>query len=246
NYYADPDGVVRKGDNSPPDTSTHNTPNSPYYTGSSGRDARPVMLNRPFRSVADLGYAFRDVPWCSLDFASAMSADGGLLDLFCLNENQNELRAGVVNINSAGEEVLKTLLLNAGRDPAATGGTPLTGAEATTIARAIRTALGPPAAPTFSVQTAADLPELTSLVAADMPDRFKFKREVLARSFADIHNGRTWNLLIDVIAQSGRYLPASTSLDDFVVEGERRYWLHVAIDRRTGKVVSRFLEPVSQ
>jgi len=26
------------------------------------------MLNRPFRNVAELSYAFRDLPWKSLDF----------------------------------------------------------------------------------------------------------------------------------------------------------------------------------
>ncbi|MCA1658742.1 MAG: hypothetical protein LC627_05540, partial [Verrucomicrobiaceae bacterium] len=60
----------------------------------------------------------------------------------------------------------------------------------------------------------------------------------------DTCQARTWNLMIDVIAQSGRYPPTATTLRDFVVEGEKRYWLHVAIDRFTGEVIDRQLEAV--
>jgi hypothetical protein len=43
---------------------------------------------------------------------------------------------------------------------------------------------------------------------------------------------RTWNLLIDVIAQSGKYKPKSDLTGtNFVVEGEKRYWVHIALDR---------------
>ena len=50
--------------------------------------------------------------------------------------------------------------------------------------------------------------------------------------------------MIDLIAQSGRYPPNATSLSQFVVEGEKRYWLHVAIDRFTGEVIDQQLEAV--
>jgi len=50
--------------------------------------------------------------------------------------------------------------------------------------------------------------------------------------------------MIDVIAQSGRYPPNASTLSDFVVEGEKRYWLHVAIDRFTGEVIDQQLEEV--
>ena len=45
---------------------------------------------------------------------------------------------------------------------------------------------------------------------------------------------RTWNLFIDVIAQTGRYSPDATSVTEvnkFTVEGEKRYWLHIALGR---------------
>ncbi len=50
--------------------------------------------------------------------------------------------------------------------------------------------------------------------------------------------------MIDVIAQSGRYPANAESLANFVVEGEKRYWLHVAIDRFTGEVIDQQLEAV--
>jgi hypothetical protein len=50
--------------------------------------------------------------------------------------------------------------------------------------------------------------------------------------------------MIDVIAQTGRYPPNAASLVNFVVEGEKRYWLHVAIDRFTGQIIDQQLEPV--
>ena len=50
--------------------------------------------------------------------------------------------------------------------------------------------------------------------------------------------------MIDVIAQSGRYPPTASNLTDFVVGGEKRYWLHVAIDRFTGEIIDQELEAV--
>ncbi|XHR31246.1 MAG: hypothetical protein ACFUZC_11970 [Chthoniobacteraceae bacterium] len=241
--YADPDGTTRKADSNPLTTANHSHSNSPFYINSS--DGRPIVLNRPFRSVAEMGYAFRDDPWRTLNFSSQDSADQGLLDLFCLNENTQELRAGVVNLNSASQNVLAAILVNAYRDPSSTDETPLSTTDAATIAQAIRTQLGSPSAPSLVIKNAADLPLLANKIASSLPDRFKFKREAFTRSFADIVNGRTWNFLVDIIAQSGRYrTSAPSSLNDFMVEGEQRYWLHIAIDRYTGKVIAQLLEPI--
>jgi hypothetical protein len=76
--------------------------------------------------------------------------------------------------------------------------------------------------------------------------KVKACREAFVRTLADVGQTRTWNLMIDLVAQAGRYPPNATSLDQFVVEGERRYWLHVAIDRFTGTVIDENLEPVTQ
>jgi hypothetical protein len=287
--YTDPDytlatknQIARQGDSNPPpgftkaSYATHGI-DSPYTysrfpntTGMPGAlsiptDAQPIMLNRPFTSVAEMGYAFRDDPWRTLNFSSYDSADGGLLDFFCLNENDSATRAGVVDINNASVELLTALLMNAYRDPVipTTGASnpagslatpnatpPLALADATKIAQGIRTALGPVNNPTMVLRNVADLPLLITKMAkatpSPLPDTFKYKREAIVRALADIMNTRTWNLMIDVIAQSGRYPTTATTLDNFVVEGERRYWVHVAIDRFTGRVTASRVEPVTE
>jgi hypothetical protein len=78
-----------------------------------------------------------------------------------------------------------------------------------------------------------------SLLDASVP---KTQRESIVRALGEAGQIRTWNLLIDVIAQSGRYPPNAQTLSDFVVEGEKRYWLHIAIDRFTDDVIDQQLE----
>jgi hypothetical protein len=74
----------------------------------------------------------------------------------------------------------------------------------------------------------------------------KERREVIVRALAGSGQVRTWNVLIDVVAQSGHLPPNATGFNDFLVTAEQRYWAHVAIDRYTGQVVSLQLEPVSE
>ena len=60
------------------------------------------------------------------------------------------------------------------------------------------------------------------------------QKETIARALAEMGQTRTWNLLIDVIAQTGRYSPDATDINQankFIVEGEKRYWLHIALGR---------------
>src|SRR5262249_26252680 len=66
--YADNDGVTRPADAIYSDGTAGTGSSTPYYVGSTAY--RPVFLNRPFRSVAELGYVFRDLPWKTLDFFS--------------------------------------------------------------------------------------------------------------------------------------------------------------------------------
>ena len=68
-------------------------------------------------------------------------------------------------------------------------------------------------------------------------------RETAIRPLAACGQVRVWNLLIDVVAQAGRY---SSGLSSFVVEGEKHYWVHVAIDRFTGQVIDQQLELVAE
>ena len=86
--------------------------------------------------------------------------------------------------------------------------------------------------------------DLTRAIAARLiaagaaaPSWSSFKpeeKESIARALAEMGQTRTWNLLIDVIAQTGKYAPDATDVtqaNKFVVEGEKRYWLHLALGR---------------
>ena len=109
--YADNDGVIRPADATYPDPSNGAVGSStPYYTTSA--DYHPIILNRPFRNVAELGYAFRDLPWKSLDFFTATSADAGLLDIFTVNE-EPQVVAGHINLNTRQSPVLQSILAGA-------------------------------------------------------------------------------------------------------------------------------------
>jgi len=238
-YYADNDGVVRPGD------ARYAYPNgaSPYYTATTG--ARPVVLNHRFNSVGDLGYAFRDMPWKTIDLSSSKSADGGLLDLFTLSEGP--VVAGRVNPNRAPAPVLQALLGGASANPTNTVAGSLTSLSPS-VSSAISSAIGT-GVTNAPLATRADLVAFLSTnnaVAAAIPSGVKLEREAAVRALAESANLRTWNLFIDVIAQSGKYPSTATSLDQFNVTGERRLWLHVAIDRYTGKVVDRQLETVGE
>jgi hypothetical protein len=72
------------------------------------------------------------------------------------------------------------------------------------------------------------------------------RKDTFARVFSEVTQTRTWGLLIDLVAQTGHYKPNATGLADFVVEGEKRYWLHIAIDRFDGSIVGQQLEEVTE
>ena len=74
----------------------------------------------------------------------------------------------------------------------------------------------------------------------------KIQRESIARALGEVGQTRTWNLMLDVVAQSGRFVPGETNLGKFTVEGEQRYWVHVAIDRFTGLVIDKQIEVVNE
>jgi len=74
----------------------------------------------------------------------------------------------------------------------------------------------------------------------------KTQRESVARALGEAVQTRTWNLLIDVIAQSGKYAPGESDLKKFNVQGEQHYWIHVAIDRFTGQVIDKQIEVVNE
>jgi hypothetical protein len=74
-------------------------------------------------------------------------------------------------------------------------------------------------------------------------------KQTIARALAEVGQTRTWNLMIDVIAQTGQYTSDATNVSQankFIVMGEKRYWLHVALDRDDGTVLGSQLEELTE
>ena len=315
NYYEDPDGICRRamggyvpasGAASGRLTNTGSTVGLPLATASnsfanglgsptSQSQSRPIILHRPFRSVAEMSYAFRGAPWKNIDFFTPESGDTALMDVFCVNEPPADaMVAGKVNLNTHQPLVLQSILAGAYRDEwanlqtlPASGTLPaLTATEVQNVANklvGITTASdvwrGPltnigdlvghfvPNAgsasgtdvyqyasrnPAGSAQTytyaglsgALDSTVYTSSSAASTSiQRF---RESAIRPLAASGQTRVWNLLIDVVAQTGKYPQSTSALSSFLVEGEKRYWVHIAIDRSTGQVIDRQVELVTE
>ena len=248
---ADPDGVIRPADGW---LGAGNSAN--LYTNLADQSRRPVILHRPFRSVGELGYVFRDSPWKTLNFFDSTSADAALLDIFSVSD-EPAISAGRINLN--GTQILsQQALLSGAATEAAAQPTPTpTPPSASAIASALNTYSYASGTPTANLpQNVAQLPSFltalnattgaysTQLPVGTYP--YKSQRESVVRALAGNTQTRTWNLLIDVVAQTGRYSSSATSLNNFIVDGEKRYWLSIALDRYTGKVVGRQMEPVNE
>ncbi len=277
-YYQDLDGVVRRAANAVSDAAGDGR-----SMKANNEKARPVVLNRPFRSVAELGYAFADTPWKNVDMSTNESAHAALLDLFCINENADDkdgLVAGKVNLNTRQYRVLQSVLAGAYiRDAFVMGGGIVPPTEMdTAIAENVALELYKRTNVTSPVEPLSNLAELVggkwitgSTVTAPIdgksvysgfskaldnaavyPVNFDLLRyipnykESSIRALANVGQTRVWNLFIDIIAQKGRYPLTATTLDGFNVDAERRYWVHIAIDRATGKVIDQQIEIVKE
>ncbi|HSI85764.1 MAG TPA: hypothetical protein VK970_18415 [Candidatus Methylacidiphilales bacterium] len=229
--YTDRDNAMRPGDCYLSDS------NQPMIPGQTA--ARSIILNRPFRSVGELGYVFRDMPWKTIDLFSPDSADAALLDVFSVEDSR--VVAGRVNPNTPYTQVLSALF--SGANSREVGGTAMTTTQADATALAILTSTQGAGGP---ILNAGDLVTRFTTVTAAFPATGKMDREALVRTLGSAVSTRTWNVMIDLVAQSGRYAPNAGSLNDFYVDGERRYWLHVAIDRYTGEIVDQSIETVDE
>jgi hypothetical protein len=247
-HYIDLDGVQRLGDFL---TSGATTAMRPLNLVDRPLLLRGAFQNGVFQSVAELGHVFRDQPWKTLTFTAAMpansttgarSADAGLLDVFTLHESRME--AGKTCLNTRQPLVLKAIL---GPGPTSGGAIKrLAGASSDLITSAQGDAI---VAALQGLQPIVNKAELVTRLAADPSVTVlgnKEARECVLRAFSDACQTRTWNLMIDVIAQSGRYPPSANSLAGFIVEGEQHYWVHVAIDRFTGQVLDKQIEVVNE
>lgn len=230
--YPDIDGVTRPGDG-------YHGDQNPYLANDS--TARPKILNRPFRTVAELGYVFRDLPFKTLDFFSANSPDAALLDMFSVRD-EPAVVAGRINLNTPKELVLRSLL---------SGAEGIT--DATTEAAFFRSYIENTTSQSDKrPMTVAELPSYAFAFDTEgNTARVKIASEAPVRALADPLQTRTWNLMIDVVAQSGKFPTlisgsAPLSGSQFVMEGEKHYWIFVAIDRYTAKIVDQQWETINE
>jgi hypothetical protein len=246
-HYTDLDQVERLGDF--PTLSTTDEMQVALSTD------RPLILagafqNGVFQSVAELGHVFRDQPWKTLTFttaspnATSRSADAGLLDVFTLHESSME--AGKTSLNTKQPLVLKAIL---GQTTSGGAIKRLAGGTTDLLTQAQRDAIVTALTNLTNSQPMVNKTELVTRLAADASVTGlgnKEARECVLRALSDACQTRTWNLMIDLIVQSGRYPPNASSLAGFVVEGETHYWVHVAIDRFTGQVIDKQIEVVNE
>ena len=251
---------------------TNSTSYTPKYvstfTVSPGQNlGRPIVLNRPFKNVGEMAYTFSDTPWKNLDLSTPESGNTALLDVFTINDKSGPqaLVAGRVNLNTRQAPVVRALLAGGARDDAGLLINALTLSSVTNLANALvdhTTVTNPPlrnpAELVGSYVTGSGTNTvyhgyselLTSIEAASPLGSSAYSiqryRESPIRALSNVGSTRVWNLMIDLVAQTGRYPVSATSLDQFAVEGEKRYWLHIAIDRLTGKILDSQLEVVTE
>jgi len=240
--YRDPDGELRPGDGAL--AAGAGKEGQMYWPGNFA--SRPIVLNRPFRSVGEMGYAFRGTPCRSLDFFSTASGDAPLLDFFSANEEPDDgITGGRVAVNSASPAVLAALLQGALADEG-TAAT-ITDVRAREAAQALTALIrdadsGGPLLNRTELVTRW-LGDQSRLSIGSDAERIKRQREVFVRALADTAETRTWNLLIDLFAQTGRIPQGKTGLDQFLVASERHIWVHLSIDRLTGRILHISREP---
>jgi len=242
------------------DLPNQNTDRPPFSPNPPPVPSTNAQLNRRFENVGEFGYACNfgsTTPSGTLDFASAASNDRTLLDFFTYNTAGN--RAGIVNLNTRNGPVLASIIRGAWvHDPGAEVLPPPAPVPPTTLvsqddalgaAQAIVQETTSTTAGRGPALTRGDVARLVAAAAAAVPNlagRDEAK-QTIARALAEVGQARTWNLMIDVIAQTGKYKPDASDLggSNFLVEGEKRYWLHIALDRDSGTVLGTQLEEVT-
>jgi hypothetical protein len=209
-----------------------------------------------------MAFAFAGAPWRHVDFAAPESGFSGLLDVFCTSELEDlePLKSGRLDLNTRQLPVLKALLSDAGWNVDVEPFKTFSYIERDGIAQMLlnRTKV----APLRNVSELAGFwsPKAVGAragVGADFYDGFAKDllnvtlnleggaqyKQAGVRALADAGQTRVWNLMLDVIVQSGRYPQGLRPLlSQFVVTGETRVWVHVAIDRLTGDVLETQVE----
>jgi putative Ig domain-containing protein len=217
-----------------------------------------TRIDRRFENVGEFGYAYNPASTLTsktLDFGSATSNDTAILDFFTYNSAGN--RAGIVNLNTRNAAVLASIIRGAWvNDPGHETLPPdssylVSQSDALAAGLAIVQETTNTSGGHGPVLTRADVGRLAAVGASALhgvPGKSADETtQTIARALAEVGQARTWNLMIDVIAQTGNYAPGTPNLSDptkFVVQGEKRYWLHIALDRDDGTVLGTQLEEV--
>ncbi len=219
------------------DPVTNQTKLTPSFT--------PITLDHAFTTVGEFGYGLR--PEYALNRFQRLNFNGtandpSVLDFFTYNPVGSAYpRLGIVNLNTRNIPVMAAILQSALKKDVDV--TPLPNpfpavapAEASLAAQDIVAATRTQAAVNrgdIGRLTAAAASRVGSVSGCSGECQEKVP-EAIARALSEIGQARTWNLMIDVIAQTGRYAPDAadfTQANKFVVQGEKRYWLHVALGR---------------
>ena len=255
--YTDPDGVQRRGvaayasDTSSAGWPMNSSNTSAAYNPTYNPASRPIVLNRPFRSIAELGNVFRGTPWRNLDFMTPESGDRVLLDLFTLEESPpDNLVGGRVNLNMVSQPVLSALIQGAGL---VDGTSTIDATTAGNMALEFRNFITGNSTGQGYLKDRSEIvgrwvagatfagpAERMALMLASAQQPLQRNRDTIVASLADVGTVRTWNFLIDVVAQSGTVMNGQ-----FIPQGESRVWECIAIDRFTARVVARTSEKVS-
>jgi hypothetical protein len=251
--FSDPDMIVRPamGANAAGATGFPNADPTAAIANS-----RPVILNRPFRSVAELGYVFRDQPWKQFDLNNPSSADGALLEAFCLHSDPVTYEApritrGRINPNTASPEVMAALF----QGTAKVTGSSITASEALELGKELNTWVSTPANRSRSKAeiigktvngTSTGFTQRISNVLNATDRTIHERREAVIRALADSSDTRTWNLMLDVVAQAGQLINSATDLNQFNVRGQTHRWVFLSIDRMTGEILHQSSEFVTE
>jgi hypothetical protein len=223
---------------------------APGETPAPAPGASTQVMSHAFSNVGQFGYGIdtSNLGLPTLNFSSPSFPDAPILDFFSYNPISSAYpRAGIVNLYTKNAPVIAAMLANTLKTDAAAANpapTPvITQSDAASLANAIvaetqGVLAGAPPSGWPITQT-----DMTRAIAARLAARAtnvvwgvstsdEIKKSI-ARSLAEIGQTRTWNLLIDVIAQTGQYKPNSPDLTggNFIVQGEKRYWLHIALGR---------------
>ena len=206
--------------------------------------ASTQVISHAFSTVGEFGYGIATstagVP--TMDFNPPDYLDAPVLDFFSYNPVSSTYpRTGIVNLYTRNAPVIAAILSQTLKTDVAANNNPpspvVSTSEAMTAANAIVTETKNVLAggPTFGPVTQTDL---TRAIAARLAaaggsaiGTTTEQKQAIARALAEVGQTRTWNLFIDVIAQTGHYGPNAQNLTDFIPEGEKRYWLHIALGR---------------